>query len=425
MSTDKRRLALRVFAASLLFIFAPMNYAQDSGVVGFLTSSAELYDIATDARNGVAPHSENVASVIAIASEDWPYDRNEKPFGHGVRYGQTVEGNAKRCHRLNDPSKERVLFRAGHLIYSKVMAYYFTGDTSYAKKARDIITEFTQADGFRYVNGVATYDGSNQCILDLSWITPLLIESAILLEDYSGWTDWHRNKLQAWLAEEVYPLVAAISRTRRNNWGNASSFAGWAIGHYLDKVREDDDPVLVLDEYYPNEQQFSPRQAGWRHRNMQVKRVKRVWRGDSQCSYAGIQEHGGIPDELRRGSTGCYGHFLLTDDDGSYEYQQVAIATLVHHAEALKRHDRDQLYQITLNNGEPALLQGIMFVIDNLAMDDPQMWKWTDWRIGTLRVASRTFQSETLCDAIDAAEKNFIGDLLKPFTSVTHSDVCE
>jgi len=412
-----------VFVQILIIIaFTLPAHADTFNAEGFLTTTSELDDIRLRALNNEPPHSDNVRDVLVEAEKAWPYPN------HGVSYTTTTVNGAKLCHRENDSvNRERVLHSAAQLIYGKVLAFYFTREGIYAKEARDLIKELTQSDGFKYVNGVVTYNGANQCSLALSWLVPLLIESAILLEGYPGWTDWHKNELQYWLAVEVYPLTAAISRTRKNNWGNAASFASWSIGHYLNNI-QDTDPDFRLEEFYPQRLSLLPRSAKYQHGEMQLKRIGNEWAGDSQCADFGVQSHGGIPDELRRGPDGeCTDLFLRSNNNAQYSYQQKTISNLVYHAEALKRHGhpRHKLYELELNSDVETLLQAIHFVVQNPHSSD-HSYDWEFWQIGTLRVANRTFNNSVLCDQIrkSRTRENIIGNSYLPYTKITHWEVC-
>ena len=143
------------------------------------------------------------------------------------------------------------------------------------------------------------------------------------------------------------------------------------------------------------------------------------WAGDTVCEIFGIQNHGGIPDELRRGSTGCLGDQLRTDDD-SYSYQMTAVSRLIFHAEAVRRHANNELFEHRLANGEPAILQSVLFVIDN---PNGRSFAWEDGVQGVLRVAGNYYQDERLCRELDGARSLAEGSYL-PFTQVMDTGFC-
>src|SRR5690606_5402158 len=129
---------------------------------------------------------------------------------------------------------------------------------------------------------------------------------------------------------EVYKKVAWSSRVRNNNWGAAGSATAMMIADYLWDSR------LMLKEVAPVSKTLTSANAYAEHRQMGLDRLNNEWKGDSQCAIHGIQAHGGIPDELRRGSTGCTGTYLITTDS-SYAYQNTHLEGAVSHAEFLLR----------------------------------------------------------------------------------------
>jgi hypothetical protein len=174
--------------------------------------------------------------------------------------------------------------------------------------------------------------------------------------------------------------------------------------------------VATLRELEPSVVETSPAAAAAAHVAMQRRRIGRVWAGDSRCSALGIQWHGGIPEELRRGSTGCDGA-SLANGDRSLTYQTMHVQFLVLHAEAMRAHGDDSLYEALLPEGVPAILQSIRFVIANPA--GGRSFGWPDSRQGALNVAATWYDDEHL-EAEAKRTATFRGGATLPYTRLTH-----
>lgn len=378
---------------------------------GLHTSYSELNDIRVRAQNGNTRYQDNINRVVAFANEGWPYGDVATEF-NGTPYIESVYD--KDCVRLNDLQTADILPNAGAHIYAMILAYILTGDDSYAANAKNIVLNFADSSGFdTVIDGSVQLNGSNQCAFEIGLFTPLLIETALLLETYPEWSSSDKAKVQSWLATEVYPVTAAIARTRKNNWATAAAFSSWAIGHYLIGSN------LTLIEVHPAERSLTAAQAKNEHLQSQLKIVGNTWPGDTRCEKFGFQPHGGNPDELRRGSTGCDGTYLH-EDDLALEYQIIIMGHLIYHAEALRRHSNNELFEYKLSNGESLILKGITFVIEN---PNGISHDWRKYALGTIRVANHTLNDSRLCEELEKSiyfkEARFI-----PFSKLTYPEVC-
>src|SRR6185503_2954528 len=272
---------------------------------------------------------------------------------------------------------------------------------------RSHVLDLVDTRGFRGLTG--DYTGDNQCVLDLSLSIPVWIETARLLEDTAVWSSADTAAFRGWLAVQVYPKVAWASRSRRNNWGAAGSLASDAIASYVNGG------VATLEEYSPTRLTLSPAQALSAHVAMQLSRVGSTWVGDAQCAKRGIQWHGGIPEELRRGSTGCDGTFLVASD-ASRTYQMMHTELLVFHAEALRRRGDLSLYQAKTSQGAPAILQAVLFVVQNPS--GGTSWAWDSSRWGTL-ITAASFYNDTKLRSLATADSTFRGGRTLPYTRIT------
>ena len=395
---------------------APGVSAADRSGEAFLTSTQELATLRRDVQRGATTSLRryHVAKVIRQAGARWPFGSVDKRFDNVVkrRNGRSI----KQCVRSNDTGTDKVLVRSGEFLYAKALAYNLGGGAAHAKEVRRRLMEFADSRGFERARGRADYTGRNECARELGVSVPLLIESAILLESYPGWEDWHKRKLQDWLARIVYPVTSAIADTRKNNWGTSAAFASWAIGHYLG-----DRSSISLKQVYPVSRSRTPRQARDTALDWQLKIIGTRWKGDSQCSRRGFQWHGGFPDELRRGSTGCNGAYLRSTDS-SYEYQLKIVSHLVFHAEALRRHGNNDLYRHQLDSGDPLIAKAIKFVIANTR---GRSRDWQRHKAGVLRAASHAYRVPAICKQLAKIRDVHIREgRYMPYFRVVRGDGC-
>ena len=253
------------------------------------------------------------------------------------------------------------------------------------------------------------WSGENQCILELGVSIPIWIETALLLGETPVWKATDRAAFAGWLAEQVFPKVAWASRVRRNNWGAAGSLAASLVARYVNGV------VPQLTEVAPSALTLSPAAAAQQHDAQQLLRIGTSWRGDSSCAVYGIQDHGGIPDELRRGAGGCNATFIPSATDTGLTYQTMQVELLVFHAEAMRRNGDLALYQAKTSQGAPAILQALLFVIAN---PTGQSWPWEGSRWGTLITAASFYDNAALATAA-RADSTFRGGRTLPYTRIT------
>jgi hypothetical protein len=141
---------------------------------------------------------------------------------------------------------------------------------------------------------------------------------------------------------------------------------------------------------------------------------------DAQCATYGIRDHGGIPEELRRGSSGCDATYIL-EQDASYTYQLAHIQSLAAHAEMLWRRGSTQLFDNVTSGGLGSILKSIHFVIDN----PTQSWPWTASHSPTLDVTYRYYRDAAICTELvcDDPQNRVItaaGNRVMSFTALTH-----
>lgn len=349
---------------------------------GYLTTISELEYFARQARWDIEPYASLYQEFFSDLddADDWD---------HGSA-GGSYYSDDNRCYSNDTDEQDRFINQQGgaHAVFAKMIAYHLSHETEYAKTARAKILEVTTTYDF----GGNVFDGSNECIRHIAFAIPLWIQAADLLEGEPIWTDADKRRFQQWLAEEVYYKVAWASRVERANWGSAGSVAASTIADYLI-----DRTDIMLIEVQPDRRELTPQQAYIEHNDMQLQRMNTKWRGDSRCDIYGIQPYGGIPDELRRGDTGCNGRYL-DDDDDSYTYQITQIDHLVYHAELLRRRGDTRIYNNIEATGGGFLLNAILFLIDNPVNTDASV-EWETYKTGILNVANSYYHDDRLQEA--------------------------
>jgi hypothetical protein len=369
---------------------------------GTLTSAAELAVVRAAADAGSSPAKEDRDRLLADARKTWAWG------SVSGAYGTIDNAGSKQCSPMNGVGVSYLLEGAPDA-YAQVIGAHLSGDTSLASQARAHVLDLIDTTGFTGLSG--DYNANNQCILDLSLAIPVWIETARLLEDTSIWKSADTAAFRGWLASQVYPKTAWASRVRRNNWGAAGSLASDAIASYVAGG------IASLEEYSPTRLTLAPAQAVAQHVAMQLSRVASTWVGDAQCAKHGIQWHGGIPEELRRGSTGCDGTYLLASD-AARTYQMMHTELLVFHAEAMRRRGDLSLYQAKTSQGAPAILQAILFVVRNPSPGGVS-WPWEPARWGTLITAASFYPDATLASLVNSSSATFRGGRTLPYTRIT------
>lgn len=393
----------RAAAALLLALAAGPTAAR----AGNLTSPAELEAVADSADRGVVAARDMRDAIHAAATVGWRWG------SVSGSYVTTLQSGDKICHPANDPGRADYLKEGAPDAYAKALAYHLRAAPdadarlALAAEARDRVLDLVDTEGFHGLLG-QDWSGANQCILELAISVPVWIETAQLLEDTPVWDAADTRAFADWLAVEVYPKVAWASRVRRNNWGAAGSLSASLVARYLSPFSPD------LLEVEPAARSLVPAAAWAEHEGMQLARIGTSWPGDSDCARYGIQDDGGIPDELRRGAGGCSASAIPSQSDAALSYQTMHVELLVLHAEALRRSGDDMLYAARTRAGDPAIRQAILFVIDN---PSGPSWSW-GVRTGALHLAYRYYGDPRL-EAAAQAGSSFRGGRTLPYARLT------
>ncbi|MBA3452027.1 MAG: DNRLRE domain-containing protein [Deltaproteobacteria bacterium] len=324
------------------------------GSRGYLTTPGELAIVRSKALQGTQPYraaADRLATYVQ-APTYWPYAGFALSFDRDVFDG------------------------ASTLIYAKALAYHVHANEAFAASARDRLLELANS-------GVSS--GGDD--LGLVRHIPGFIAAADLLATYPGWTAADKRRFQDWLrGPGVYKIVDEVSHEKANNWGFMGSGAAAYVADYL--------AGSGLTLHDRADRQVTAAQA-WAESNLKGTQRMNDGDGSMSCSscpgMTGIWPSGRIPHETGRGATGCYGEYLVTDDE-SLGYMVSAANGLVRHAELrLRRGDRS-MYDNVTSTGRGSLLRAIRYVIDNPAGS----WPWNDGQIEILEPAYRYYRNDAI-----------------------------
>ena len=361
---------------------------------GYLTTPAELREIKSKSDLGIEPYRSAVDSLLNyVGSPDyWPYG-------------------------FVDPTNRDVLQHAAALVYAKALVYNLTADQSYAASARVKLLELSTT-----ITCSNTYSGGNGCILTLSRHIPGYIAAADLIEDYPGWSVDDKRTFQSWLRDSVYRFTDWASDDRSTNWGSMGSAATEYIADYFTGSG-----LMLTDR---NGVVFDPHNAYWEARQRALDRVNsNSYMSNSVCADhtgLGIRPSGAIPEETGRGSTGCDGSYLLTND-ASYSYMQTHLSGTVLQAELLLRRGDSSLFDNLKLDGGGSILKAILYVIENPNDPTPpaHWWDWIGSRKSILEIAYRYYRHPAIGKQLGVGTSNRAiasdGNSSMPhFSTVTH-----
>ncbi|MCI0712805.1 MAG: hypothetical protein L0154_21800 [Chloroflexi bacterium] len=295
---------------------SPANYevhAQQNAVQsrGYLTTPAELVDIAQKAERGIEPYVSAVEHVLDWADEDWDFRLH----------------SFEECEDADSP--EWLDNRGGiPILYARALAYHLTGDESYAESVVEIIGDIISS-----VDAISLSE--QRCRLIFAWGIPELIAAADLvapqLDEHEcvgpvelayGTTDMGsgscRTLFQNWLAKNPYYVISLAAEQSQSNWGAAATNA---LAYIADYLWDREEVVLIhrvpafINEGVPLA--LTPAQAYIRANTLALARMNgyRVEYGSQDsCDFlSGSQQHddwepvksqitelGIIPEEARR-----------------------------------------------------------------------------------------------------------------------------
>lgn len=367
---------------------------------GYVTSTPELVELKKRVDANDEPYKSAYDDLVKFAGAptDWSY---------GTLDGSVTCGGSSG----GDPGEPAFIANSGGgpLLLAKAYLFRLTGNEAFATDARARLLDLVDTTGW----GGAVYSGANQCILNLSWFVPRFVQAADLLDGWSGWSAQDKESFATWLSKEVYPKTSWASEARNNNWGSAGSYTSAVIADYLVGTS-----ITELVERDGTKRTLA--QAWQFHAERQLARMNGTEKMDSQCPTWGIQSHGGIPDELRRGTSGCAATYIL-EQDASYTYQLAHVQSLVAHAELQWRRGSTTLWDNLASDKKGSIAQSILFVIDN----PTKSWPWTGSHRVTLELSYRYYRNkemcaELVCDDLGNRTITSAGNRVLSFSTLTH-----
>lgn len=411
-----------------LVVVAPPSYAVADQVTGgsrgYLTTPQELKFVAARAAKGIEPYRSAVRDAMKDAARPWMW---------------TAPGSRSTCPSADEPAYLR---EGGPIAYAKAVAYHLSGEVRFAREAQQAIAGLSGFPSFGPPG--KTRDPDRRCQLVLSWSVPHFIRAADLLEDFPEWhASGAKARFQEWLAAVVYPTISFTAEVSVSNWGAAATNTEAYIADYLW-----DRPELRLVSHNTAfaDERTTTRTPGEAYEHamqlalgrMSGVRAEGPGGSSSACDFdpatkSMIRPDGGIPDELRRGSTGCKGA-VIREDDHSNMYSQTHLQNVIAQAElALRRGDR-RLYdyeaadaaaieyqdprgrtlRATLPAGRGSLRRALLFVLGEPSRQRPRA-------LGSAaEVAYRYYRDPVLLSAIRAGRPHS-GDRAMALETLTHA----
>lgn len=390
---------------------------------GYLTTPQELRQIKARAKQGLEPYNSAYHDVVRYANRTWDWPVLSRPVT---------------CPTADEPAYVR---KGSVLVYAKALAYHLTGDEQYALGAKAAIEGLLGIASFGKPGNSKKPD--RQCQLNLSWSIPGFIRAADLLEDYQAWKQrGTKERFQNWLAEVVYPTISFTAEVAVSNWGAAATNCSAYIADYL---WDRGDLLLISYNGLDSTEPTTARRSAEAYEHAiqlalnRMNGIGAVGRGGSAkaCDFSSatksmIRPDGGIPDELRRGSTGCSGPRIL-ENDKSNMYSQTHLQNVIAQAELLLRRGDRRIYDnirtdsllITYKDPKaaqhPALLppgrgslkQAILFVLDAPSFQEPRSLK------SAAEVAYRYYRHPAMLKAVLSTRPNS-NDRAMSFETLTH-----
>jgi hypothetical protein len=455
-----RRLRPACLASFLIMLSAPVSVSGNSCLAeqaksvsrpaaptqsrGYLTTPQELRLIAEQGKRGIEPYRSAVRKTLEFANRPWAWSpiigraMCSRPTENTISDAIDETGADQQRKSASEPE---YLSQGSVLVYAKALAFHLSGEERYAREAMSGIEGLLKITSFGAFG--ASPPAERQCQLNLSWYVPGFIRAADLLEVYPPWAASRMKRdFQEWLARVVYPTVSFTAEVSVSNWGAAATNACSYISDYLW-----DRPDLRLVSYNPSNYSTrtttrTPAEA-YEHaiqltlERMNGIRAEAVGGSMQACdrdprTKSMIRPDGGIPDELRRGSTGCGGSRILLDDKSNM-YSQTHLQNVIAQAELIWRRGDRRIYEnlatqksfityqgpdglmlrAALPAGRGSLRHAVLFIIAAPSRQRPRALR------SALEVAYRYYRDPAMLNAVLGTRPNSGGRAMS-FETLTH-----
>ena len=121
--------------------------------------------------------------------------------------------------------------------FMSAVAYVFTGTASYGDKAIEILNNWA------YTN---TDIGGDDSTLVMSYAGVGFIQTAELMNNYSGWLAADKKKFRGWVSTVFLNKVANKNKNLTNNWGAWGVFDAISAYRYLDDSKNVTNSISLL-----------------------------------------------------------------------------------------------------------------------------------------------------------------------------------
>ena len=174
--------------AALLVFATRVNAAMTFVHPGAMSSKDELDFVKAKIAAGTQPWSGAFQKMLPLAT---PYTKTTAPLDLGKATENDQKDDAKKA-------------------YANALAWYFTGNETYAKNAIAVFKVWANTfAGYRYADPLNP--DSNQSQLDCAWIGAILGPAAEILRGYSGWVPADMAAVQNMFKTKFYPDLNLMS----------------------------------------------------------------------------------------------------------------------------------------------------------------------------------------------------------------------
>jgi cell pole-organizing protein PopZ len=133
------------------------------------------------------------------------------------------------------------LWRNCHAAYASALAYAYTGKSSYADKAVEVLNAWATKE--------TKFVGGDRGLQLGSWFSPMLY-AADLLHDYDGWKPADRRRFNSWWRSNCLPYTIEKMHEHSNNWKDACILGVMSASVVLEDKSLMSDALAELQSYF-------------------------------------------------------------------------------------------------------------------------------------------------------------------------------